>query len=195
MVGANDVLTASHVVYDAGTGAVPVSVTVTAGYDPDLDAQPFGTVEAASWHYSGGFDPDGDGLIAAGNGGAGLAGSEQDLALIDLAIPLGVETGWMDIDPDFESGYVNVTGYPGVSGFEMTNDFGHVSDHRIDNVTYTDGLELHPGNSGGPLWYQGEDGPAVVGVVSTGLAACDVAAFYDTLTGLMAANDVLMGVA
>jgi hypothetical protein len=101
----------------------------------------------------------------------------------------------MGIDPTFEAGVANVTGYPAASGFEMTNDFGYVEDQAFDNVTLTDGLDISPGNSGGPIWHDGPDGPAVVAVVSTGLAACDVEAFYDSLVGLMAANDALMAVA
>ena len=89
------------------------------------------------------------------------------MTLLDLDVPLGNETGWMGLDPAFESGYVNVTGYPGQFGSNMTNDTGYVQDDAVDWFTGTSNLEIHPGNSGGPLWYLGDDGvPYVVGVVS-----------------------------
>jgi V8-like Glu-specific endopeptidase len=193
MVGPNDVLTASHMVYSSAHGGAAAEVTVTPAYDPSAQSAPFGTVDAVSWHYTTDFDPDGDGFIAAGSGGPGLEGTEEDVALLDLDVPLGNQTGWMGIDPNFTEGEVNVTGYPAIYGSHMMNDTGTVLRNSVDWFLDTQNLEIHPGNSGGPLWYLDQNGaPEVVGIVSTAVAAYDVAALYDTTLDWIAGNDSLI---
>jgi Trypsin-like peptidase domain len=202
MVGPNDVLTAAHVVYDDALGAA-ASVTVTPAYDPDPLETPFGEVEAARWNFFTDFDPDGDGRIFAGNGGGGYGGSEHDVALLSLDVALGYDTGWMGLDPYFESGYVNLTGHPGHYGLNMMNDYGYVQQDAVDAFIDIGNLEAWPGNSGGPLWYLGSDGmPYVVGLASTadhetgvGGAAYDLSAEYATILGWMAGNDGLIAIA
>lgn len=194
MVGANDVLTATHVVYGLADGGAATEVVVTPGYDPILGA-PFGAVEATSWNYLPGADPDGDGRMTSGDGGPGLAEAELDVALIDLSVPLGLETGWMELDPTFEAGVVNVTGHPVVHGSDMMNDAGHVEADPVDWTIDTEGLEVHPGNSGGPLWHASGGEAQVVGVVSTAGAAAHVGGTYDLLVDAMAANDALLAAA
>jgi V8-like Glu-specific endopeptidase len=48
MVGPNDVLTASHVVYSSVNGGVATSVKVILGYDPSPLETPYGTLSARS---------------------------------------------------------------------------------------------------------------------------------------------------
>jgi len=193
MVGPNDVLTAGHVVYSARNGGAATSVTVTPAYDPATGTGPLGSVEACGWHYLPGFDPDGDGRVSPGNGGEGLEGAERDIALVDLGVPLGRQTGWMGLDPVFRAGTVNVTGYPDARGNALMNEIGHVQDDATDWFVSTRGLEISAGNSGGPLWYLGADGFGhVVGIVSTASAACDVAGAFGTILGWMAGNDGLL---
>ncbi|MBK3803294.1 trypsin-like serine protease [Azospirillum brasilense] len=195
MVGPNDVLTASHVVYDSTTGQSPIEITVTPAFDPSPFTAPFGSVDAVSWHYNANFDPNGDGLIVSGNGGAGLEGVELDYALLDLGVALGYETGWMEIDPTFVSGSVNLTGFPDLYGNNMMNDMGWVVDNPFDDFIDISGLEVHPGNSGGPVWYEENGVGHVVGIVSTGVAAHDVIASYGTLLDWIADNDRLIAAA
>ena len=191
MVGPNDVLTAAHIVYSSENGGAATEITVTPAFDPSPLEEPFGAVDAYGWHYFSDFDPNGDGLLLPGDDSATtLGGTEHDVALLDLDVPLGNETGWMGLDPTFESGYVNVTGYPSHYDLNMMNDSGYVQDDVADWFTDTSNLEIHPGNSGGPLWYSGDDGlPYVVGVVSTNIAAHDIAAEYDTVFGWINSND------
>jgi V8-like Glu-specific endopeptidase len=192
MVGPNDVLTAGHVVYSDENGGAATEVTVTPAFDPDPLETPFGTVDASSWNYFPDFElgADGPSILPGDDSATTLGGTELDVALLDLDVPLGNATGWMGLDPTFESGYVNVTGYPGYYGSNMTNDTGYVQDDAVDWFTDTSSLETHPGNSGGPLWYLGDDGmPYVVGVVSTVAAAHDIAAEYDTVFGWINSND------
>jgi V8-like Glu-specific endopeptidase len=196
MVGPNDVLTAGHMVYSSEYGGAATRVTATPAFDPDPFEEPFGTWDASQWHYFDDFDPEGDGSSLPGDGGTGRGGTEHDVALLDLDVPLGNETGWMGLDPTFQSGYVNVTGYPSYYGSNMMNDSGYVQDDAVDWFTGISNLETYEGNSGGPLWYFGDDGlPYVVGVVSTGGAAHDIAAEYDMISGLINSNDDLIALA
>lgn len=198
MVGPNDVLTASHVVYNAQHGGPATTVVVTPAYNPSplhVEA-PFGTAIASSdqLNYFTDANPDGDWYMASGNGGAGFAGVEHDVAVIGLKEPLGNDTGWMELDPTFENGYVNVTGYPGAYG-SMVNDFGYVLKDTLDSFIHTERLGILPGNSGGPLWYTASDGsPHVVGIVSTGAWGYDISAEYDTVSSWIHNNDFLMAI-
>jgi Ca2+-binding RTX toxin-like protein len=192
MVGANDVLTAAHVVYDPVLGAA-TSVKVTPAYDPSPLEKPYGSVFASYIHYFPDFDPDGDGLIVDGNGGPGLVGAELDIALIDLATALGNQTGWMALDPNFGSGTVNITGHPGFYQNNMMNGSAYAQEDVYgDYLFYFDGIDIHPGHSGGPVWFMAADGPHVIGVVSTSEYGPDVYGTYDTLTGWINGNNNLI---
>jgi V8-like Glu-specific endopeptidase len=196
MVGPNDVLTASHIVYNAQHGGQATNVTVTPAFDPSPLEAPFGTTPVSWLNYFTDFDPDGDGVLLAGNGAAGFGGSEHDVAVLGLNVPLGNYTNWMGLDPNFTSGFINVTGHPAIYGSNMMNDYGYVQQDTVDSFIYTSGLELHPGNSGGPLWYTADNGlPYVVGTVSSAFAAYDVSADYDTVSGWIAGNDFLISIA
>jgi len=192
MVGPNDLLTASHLIYNSTMGGAAATVTVVPAFDPTPLERPYGTLRASSIRYFTDFDPDGDGLIFDGDLGPTLAGSELDVALVNLGTPVGDLTGWMALDPVFVSGVVNVTGYPTVYGYNLMNDSGSALDSAVDWVTYFNGIEVQPGNSGGPVWYWRDGTPYVVGVVSTGGWAADIAGTYATILGWISGNDDLI---
>ena len=74
LVGPNDVLTASHVVYSVADGGLATSVTVYAGRDGA--SQPYGAVQGQRIDYFQ-TDLDGDGLFTRSD-------SEDDFAVIGL---------------------------------------------------------------------------------------------------------------
>ena len=190
MVGPNDVLTASHVVYLEDQGGAANSVTVTPAV---WGAAPYGQVTSSSYQYFTDYDPGNTKLLQPGDGTPALTGSEHDVALIDLPTALGQQTGWMQLDPGFTQGVVNITGFPAAYGWTMTNDYTQVTQSPTDSVLFYPSVQLTPGNSGGPVWYQGADGGHVVGVVSTANWAADIDGVYGQLTQWMAANDGLIG--
>lgn len=192
MVGPNDVLTAGHVVYMAQQGGAATSVRVVAAAAM-AGVMSQGEVSSSSYHYYPAYDPHGSGMLLAGDGGPGLAGSELDIAVIDLGVALGDRTGWMRIDAGFAGGQINVTGYPVAEGGRMMNDSGYAAGGGVDAVIHYGGMELRPGNSGGPLWYVAADGAHVVGVVSTAMWGADVRGTYEQLAQWIAANDYLIG--
>jgi V8-like Glu-specific endopeptidase len=175
-VSANDVLTASHMLWQTDHGGAATSVTVYPGTDGG--ATPFGAEAAAQWSYY--QVNDHDNLLSQSD-------AQYDVGIISLATQEGYQTGWFGMDPNLSSGWYNLTGYPAaydVGGQAMmTNDWGYVQeDPNYWTFNYVD-ISSNPGNSGGPLWYQGADGPYVVGVCSTTSWAADIYNTYDQLLG------------
>lgn len=89
VVGANDVLTALHVIYNADHGGWATQVIVTPGavISGSTFSALLGTYSAASWTgYSSNWDTDGDHLLT-------IKESGQDLALIGLDVDIAAATG------------------------------------------------------------------------------------------------------
>jgi V8-like Glu-specific endopeptidase len=183
VVGENDVLTASHIIYSPQDGGLADDITVYPGKDGYVN--PYGVYEASSASYFE-VDQDGDSLLSTQE-------SEDDLAVLGFDAAFGYDTGWFDLDPNQGSGFYNLSGYPSVyadaSGPRMTNDYGYVSEDPYDLVFQFSSLEANPGNSGGPLWYEDEAGASVIGVVSTSGWAVDVYSHYAELLDWIADND------
>ncbi|GHD39036.1 hypothetical protein GCM10017083_00450 [Thalassobaculum fulvum] len=186
MVGPNDVLTASHVIYDGTLGAA-TSITVYAGRDGS--SAPYGGVAGRRFNYFQ-VDNDGDGLLSKSE-------SQSDVAIIGLGSRLGDSTGWFGLNASRSSGYYNLTGYPGVyadsSGPRMTNDYGYATANSFYSVFDYSSIESNPGNSGGPLWGYVAGLPYVYGVASTSGWAGSVGYQYSTITGWISGNDDLIG--
>jgi V8-like Glu-specific endopeptidase len=188
LVGRNDILTASHVIYHPLLGLAD-EINVFFSYDPNEGAVMH---TASPQHYFTTFDPDGDGYLYAGDGKtATLGGSELDVALLSLGVAMGDVYGWMGIDFSFSAGSINVTGHPSLYGWHMTGDTGYVQKHWVDSYIDISGLDVNPGNSGGPLWYYDGNTATVVGVVSTGVAATSLHS-HDWLSAAILANDHLI---
>ena len=158
-VSANDVLTASHMLWQTDHGGAATSVTVYAGRDGA--SLPFGAHSAAQWNYY----QINDHLDQISHSDA-----QFDVGIISLATNdrLGAQTGTFGMDPNAHSGNYILTGYP-TGPDRMTNDSGYVKeDANYFTFDYQD-FSSHPGSSGGPLWYLGAAGPYVVGVCSGGI--------------------------
>ncbi|WP_299442053.1 trypsin-like peptidase domain-containing protein [uncultured Rhodospira sp.] len=188
LVGPNDVLTASHVIYDVNEGGVATSVTVTPGLDGGY--APYGAHAVAQIDYLP-VDADGDGYLSTWD-------SRNDFALLALETDVASRTGLFALDYDGGSALYNVTGYPGVyataEGPRMTNDSGYV----VENMLYSNyefvSVETNPGNSGGPLWTLENGTATAVGFVSTSGWATDVASQEDLIKAWIAGNDDLITV-
>lgn len=186
VVGINDVLTAAHVVYSPENGGLAEQVTVYAGHD--------GRIAPASGHAAGyaEYYP----LEPAEPGRLTLQESQDDLALLGFDTPLGLETGWFALGPYATGEAYQMAGYPGryadASGPRLIEDSGSVGDISRYGVLDIAALEVNPGNSGGPLWYDDNGEAVLVGVVSTSLWAVSVKAQYDILQAWIAGNDHLL---
>ncbi len=192
MVGPNDVLTAGHVLYMVQQGGAATKVRVIPAYDPSPYSTPYGEVSSTSFHYFTDYDPQGTGYLMPGDGTSALAWSELDVGIIDLDSALGNQTGWMQIDPTFKSGTVNVTGFPAMYGRNMMTESGYGAADSVDSTIMYGGFDLSPGNSGGPVWRESGGSASVVGVVSTAGWGASVKGTYEQLMQWIASNDRLL---
>ncbi|MBB4286950.1 trypsin-like serine peptidase [Roseospira goensis] len=192
LVGRNDIVTASHVLYDQTLGGTPDYVRVAPSYEPGAPDNVF--YDDFQYHYYPDFDPDGDGLLETGDLRLNtLRGSEYDMALISLREPVGDVYGWFGVDPGFSGGAVGLLGHPALYGRALMYDGGSVWHHSQDSVLYyNNDLEVNPGNSGGPVYYDYGDGPFAVGVVSTGLVATSFRDHWWWISDVMTENDALL---
>jgi V8-like Glu-specific endopeptidase len=186
VVGENDVLTASHAVYSISDGGLADEIRVYPGRD--------GASILLGPYYGGKVnyfevDPDGDGTLSQQD-------SEDDLAVIGFDLSFGTLTGWFGLVPDGPSGYYNATGYPGVydddTGPRMVNSYGLATKADGFQVFNYDTIETHPGNSGGPIWYEYDTFPYLVGVSSTSGWAADISSHYNSILDWIAGNDFLL---
>lgn len=152
LVAPDEVLTASHVVYEQDLGTAS-NIVVTPGYN---GAAQFGSASGTGIHYF---------PVADAGGTISNDDSQNDYALIHLDHPFN-DTGILRLTPDFAGGAVNVTGYPASAGGALVSSVQTV--HRDPDYTLLDGAPLGPGSSGGPVWASDAAGHSyVVGVVSS----------------------------
>lgn len=184
VVGRNDVLTASHLVYDSRYGdGVADRVEVVPGRM--LDSQPFGTYAAVSWSH--------EIVDADGNFELEIAEAARDYAVLSFDTALGDDLGWMALDAGFTAGAASLTGYPGLQSGRMVTETASAGPAEVAGVLSLTGFEVWPGHSGGPVWTEGAAGPAVVGLVSTtGWGFQIGGAQYDRILSLMAGNEHLI---
>ncbi len=186
VVGINDVLTASHLVYQEDLGGAAERLRVIPGLDGD--EAPFGDFWAEEWQYFP-LQSDEPGKLSA-------AQSEFDIALLGFSQALGEQTGMFELDREGEAGAYRLTGYPGIyadsEGPRMIEDSGYAASLRGYDLFDIEDFEVNPGNSGGPLWEWRDGVPFLTGVVSTNLWAVEVQAHYERLIEWMAGNDSLL---
>jgi len=188
VVGDNDVLTVSHLVYDQASGGVASQVVVTPGRDGA--SSPYGQFVAGQIDYLP-YDLNNNGLLS-------LNEAANDVAVLGFSTALATSTGSFSLGFDEPSGYFYLSGYPGntrdASGPRMTNDYGYAVDPATASVFEYVTLESNPGNSGGPLWYQDENGEIiVVGLASTTSWAVDLTGTAEQILGWINGNNALLG--
>jgi V8-like Glu-specific endopeptidase len=184
IVGDNDVLTASHVVYSAEDGGVATDVIVFPGLDETK--KPFGSYSALRM--------DSNEIESVDRQPASNWDVDNDVAILGFNEDINDRTGSFGLDPFRSSDNYNITGYPTVystiDGPKMTNDYGRLFNFN-QNWEYGT-VEVNPGNSGGPVWYEAINGPYIVGVVSTSIYATDIFHQYNKILGWMSGNNYLM---
>jgi V8-like Glu-specific endopeptidase len=153
LIAPNLVLTAAHVVYQAGVGAA-TNIVVSPGYDQG--AAPFASAYALSYNYN---------PVADYNDQESLATSQSDFALIKLGTSFAGPTTFA-LGSNFPGGVAYVSGYPASAGGAQESPAQNLS--LVPGYSILQGLALGPGSSGGPVWTPGANGtPVVDGLVST----------------------------
>ena len=168
LISPDEVLTASHVVYNSTYGTAS-DIQVAPAYN--YGAEPFGVTIGTYIHYF--TIQDTTGLITNQQ-------SQFDYAVIHLAQPFS-NLGTMGLESNFQGGYVNVTGYPAVLNGAMENSSQYVT---VDPAySLLDGTAIGEGSSGGPVWISGSGGgPYVVGLVSTAAGGIGSTGYFTQIT-------------
>lgn len=146
------VLTAAHVVWQAGLGTA-TNIVVSPGYYQG--AAPFGSAYALSYNFNP-VDDFGDEET--------LYSSQSDYAVIQLATPFNGATIF-DLGANYPGGVAYVSGYPGYTQGAMLSPAQVVT--PVPGYSILQGLALGPGSSGGPVWVLNNGVPTVMGLVST----------------------------
>ncbi len=193
VIGANDVLTALHVVFDGNHGGWARRVTIIPAADTQPWNEPYGEFtnfgqlvgRASNW------DLNGDGYLSQ-------AESAGDLALIGMKTRIGDVTGWLPVAQQPNDFYGLMAGYP-ARGTGMMAEQVFADASSTDSVYNISG-GLGAGASGGPLLETVNGVSSVVGVLSggtpddssstyAGLFAQDT---WNWLQGALQANDSLL---
>lgn len=173
IISGDDVLTASHVVYDSKLHSWATEIEIIPGYD----GQTGGSVEAPLGVFAGyhaafftNFDPDGDHALVSGDGvSSTLSGSELDVAVIHTSAGNGVQPAFQNpfyLGTNFTSGSLRITGYPASAAGNPLEQAVNMTKNGVDNSFFSP-VGLGPGSSGGPVWDFVNGLPTVFGVVST----------------------------
>ncbi len=198
IVGNNDILTASHVVYDERYGGWATETKIYASRNAYLsDANSYYTYK---WSSGYNWDENGDGRLTQGdNKSNSLYEIENDIALLSLTTDIGSIYGSMGLKFDFNSGSASKLGYPGKYNYNLYYDEGTIYKDSIDNFFwyYKDDIEVNGGDSGGPIYVNsgGSAGYQVVGVHSssgeTTASACALNAHSSWLLEEIESNNYL----
>ena len=202
VVGRNDVLTATHVIYnpDAGGWARDIRIAVGADYNSSTyryESPSLITLDNLRWTING-FPSqtfsDGDNQTLT------FAESQADVALIGLNHAIGDQVGYFGIAPGYDTTQLAYQiGYPQGSSGMMYGALlvQHNSYYQIYQASSGGANQLMgPGSSGGPLFVFDGDVPTIIGVRSSGSDTkaywADIGYTYEQLVAAMSANDGLL---
>lgn len=173
MVDSFHVLSAGHMVYDAGHGGWATKVTAI----PELNgtSQPFGSAQMT-------YERTYNGWVTYSKAHPGsTAPGDYDISLITLNKTIGNSTGWMSFgynnnNATFASGNIfNTAGYPaagGYNGTKMQFSSGAIAGLSSDGSAiqyYQSNITTYGGQSGSPLWsYNASTGTRVIYGVHVG---------------------------
>jgi V8-like Glu-specific endopeptidase len=175
LISPDEVLTASHIVFDSVHNEVASSIKVE-GFD--ADAAHFEASGLSGYFNPIQFTPD---LISDEE-------SQLDYAVIHLSSMINNPTT-MGLSSDFADGMATVSGYPTPPGFNPTDTSPVSQASRMESVTLDpnftllDGLGLGDGSSGGPVWItDSNNNPLVVGIASSAAGNAGSPASFTQIT-------------
>lgn len=200
LVGKNDVLTATHVVYQPSYGGYARSIQVFPGADYNgtrgiMESAPYGS------YFSGSVVGFPDAVFSdSNNATTSLFEVPSDIAVIGLSQTVGFQTGWFGLGPGNNIEQIATEiGYPGDgTGMMMSSHYTYSYNGLWISAYDPIGTSLlGPGSSGGPLFIQPELLPSIIGVKSSGNNTvnywADIDHKYDALIAAINANDNLVG--
>lgn len=192
MVGENDVLTATHVVYSPDHGGWAESLEFYFGADYNDVTNSF---EDIGYYYSpnqmtfDGFDS----FIDNDNDMMTAYESQYDITIVGLDSDIGNDLGWLGLDSNYNYGIITAEaiGYPN-DATGMMSETITVTKNLYYDVYHSDYPVFGPGSSGGPLVVDNY----VIGVMSAGdedyNTWADISSVYDDIVNIIYTNDYLL---
>jgi V8-like Glu-specific endopeptidase len=202
IVGVNDVLTATHVIYNPDHGGWATSMNVFPGADYNsaqgyYQDQPY-KLGAYTWRSTGWITQtfsDQDNIHLS------FAESQYDVAIVGFDVRIGDQTGWFGMASGYDSPqWAYALGYPRDSTGMMLaqtwvtkeNGYGVYSSYANNG-----GDLMGPGSSGGPLYVMVGGDSYLIGVKSSGTDGisnhwADIGFLYDQIRSAITANDSLL---
>jgi V8-like Glu-specific endopeptidase len=186
IVGRNDVLTATHVLYSPEHGGWATGLSFFFGVDYNSVLNQLDSATSSYILRSGTFTWQAQGypanVFADSSPLLSASESQYDVAVIGLSVPIGDTTGWFGLDPGRNyTQTVTEVGFPSDGTGMMVSDVT-VSRNPFYGVYQASTAAMGPGSSGGPLfsndWY-------VIGVKSAGSGSSSVWADIDTTASQM----------
>ena len=190
IVGENDILTATHVVYspDNGGWADSYEFYFGADYNDTTD-----TFEDYGYHYTptqwlvNGW-PD-SAFTDSDNSTMIYSEVEYDIAVIGVNDSIGIQLGHLGLAAGYNSGSIlaNAVGYP-VGATGMLEQFVEVEKNSFYDLYNSSDKVFDSGSSGGPLLIDNN----IIGVKSTGYSWADVGGVWEKLMDSMDDNNYLI---
>lgn len=184
ITGANDVLTAAHVVYSQEHGGEATSILITPERFNTL--KPFGSVSGT--------------MTSIPDGWLTYESYAYDYALITMSRPIGYYTGWIDlgvVTVSSASQLIQSYGYPGdlEAGDSLVYTPGNGGELNGNILRYYGSMDAAGGQSGSGVLSQGST-PTLIGLIShenitynyNGILAMTTPVSTD-ITGWMESND------
>lgn len=197
MVGPNDVLTATHVIYDPARGGLAKSFDLYFGVDYNSQRGTFDSGTYSVTLRAGTFAWDAltfeSRVFSDSDPRVSFSESQWDVALIGLSAPIGNASGWFGIDPgrDFAQSAIEI-GYPYTGTGMMTGDVVVDRNPYYGVYTATAG-GLGPGSSGGPLFTSDYYVMGVKSGGSDGISSwADIGMVKDPVFGMLTSDDWLL---
>jgi V8-like Glu-specific endopeptidase len=154
MIGANDVLTAGHLLWNPEYGFAKNIMVMPAEAGT---YEPFGSAFGQTWTVPPEYVSSGGSI-------------DFDIGVINLSTNIGFSTGWFALQPvsaqTVTDSVVTLASYPS----DLTGgEYQYTSSDKVDAVIgnallYNGALDMYFGSSGGPLWWQMNGGFYIVGV-------------------------------
>ncbi|WP_462381143.1 DUF4214 domain-containing protein [Pseudomonas sp. Marseille-QA0892] len=200
LVGRNDILTATHLVYSPDNGGWATDIQIYPGVDYNqrlnrFESEPLIKLDSFNWRLYGWpdrvFEDDDNETLTSRE-------SEYDVAVIGIDKPIGDQLGWFNLNPGYESMvFAEQIGYP-EDGTGMMYGNGFVrADSFFSTYNSVGGTDIMgPGSSGGPLYVMENGVPQLIGVKSSGSETTshwtDISLTYDYLVREMTLNDRML---
>jgi Ca2+-binding RTX toxin-like protein len=196
LVGRNDILTATHIVFSPEDGGLATKLEFYLGADYNKITGSFETrgyeftviPNQNNVKYFNLANQDSDNTTLTSKE------SQYDVALVGTNFEVGDIYGWLKINPFYTPGtsLLSSIGYPANTSGMMVKALSIRSNSYNDIFINNENDAIRPGNSGGPLL----DNNYVVGVASAGSSGyavwADLSLTFSSLVDAMIANDSLL---